>query len=75
MEKPGRNDPCLCGSGKKSKKCCEQPKAKKGFSATLIQGSASVGAKLSGLFQTSVSEKIVEKREERSLSEVVSITK
>ncbi len=21
-EKPGRNDPCLCGSGKKYKKCC-----------------------------------------------------
>jgi SEC-C motif-containing protein len=20
--KPGRNDPCICGSGKKSKKCC-----------------------------------------------------
>jgi hypothetical protein len=22
MAKPGRNDPCLCGSGKKYKKCC-----------------------------------------------------
>jgi preprotein translocase subunit SecA len=22
--KPGRNDPCPCGSGKKYKKCCEQ---------------------------------------------------
>jgi uncharacterized protein len=21
-EKPGRNDPCSCGSGKKYKKCC-----------------------------------------------------
>ena len=21
--KPGRNDPCLCGSGKKYKKCCD----------------------------------------------------
>jgi len=21
-KKPGRNDPCLCGSGKKYKKCC-----------------------------------------------------
>jgi preprotein translocase subunit SecA len=21
--KPGRNDPCTCGSGKKYKKCCE----------------------------------------------------
>ena len=25
MAKPGRNDPCHCGSGKKYKKCC-QPK-------------------------------------------------
>lgn len=22
---PGRNDPCLCGSGKKFKKCCMSP--------------------------------------------------
>lgn len=22
MNKPGRNDPCCCGSGKKFKKCC-----------------------------------------------------
>ena len=22
MKKPGRNQPCLCGSGKKFKKCC-----------------------------------------------------
>jgi len=22
QEKPGRNDPCPCGSGKKYKKCC-----------------------------------------------------
>ena len=23
--KVGRNDPCLCGSGKKSKRCCDGP--------------------------------------------------
>jgi len=23
MKKAGRNDPCVCGSGKKFKKCCE----------------------------------------------------
>lgn len=22
LKKPGRNDPCICGSGKKYKKCC-----------------------------------------------------
>ena len=26
--KPGRNDPCHCGSGKKYKKCCEAKEAK-----------------------------------------------
>jgi hypothetical protein len=32
MTKPGRNDPCPCGSGKKFKQCCWQntlPKKKK----------------------------------------------
>ena len=24
MSKPGRNDPCLCGSGKKYKQCCRE---------------------------------------------------
>ncbi len=24
-DKPGRNDPCVCGSGKKYKKCCGKP--------------------------------------------------
>ncbi|TXT20523.1 MAG: hypothetical protein FD134_2892, partial [Gallionellaceae bacterium] len=24
MSKPGRNDPCPCGSGKKYKHCCER---------------------------------------------------
>jgi hypothetical protein len=23
MKRPGRNEPCHCGSGKKYKKCCE----------------------------------------------------
>jgi uncharacterized protein YecA (UPF0149 family) len=22
LKKPGRNEPCTCGSGRKSKKCC-----------------------------------------------------
>ncbi len=29
MDKPGRNDPCPCGSGKKFKKCCEAKASKK----------------------------------------------
>lgn len=38
-KKPGRNDPCPCGSGKKYKACCmkqELPVAKKKFKATLL---------------------------------------
>lgn len=30
-KKPGRNDPCLCGSGKKYKKCCEEKYSRKGI--------------------------------------------
>jgi hypothetical protein len=37
MHKPGRNDPCPCGSGKKAKKCCGTPKDQKRFSATVIE--------------------------------------
>lgn len=36
MEKPGRNDPCVCGSGKKFKKCCERKMIGKRFMATKI---------------------------------------
>lgn len=37
-EKPGRNDPCPCGSGKKYKACCfKTPKGpKRKFSATVL---------------------------------------
>jgi hypothetical protein len=36
MQKIGRNDPCLCGSGKKYKKCCEYPTKLKQLRAQLI---------------------------------------
>ncbi|MFA6119208.1 MAG: SEC-C metal-binding domain-containing protein [Parachlamydiales bacterium] len=36
MEKTGRNDPCVCGSGKKFKKCCERKMIGKRFMATKI---------------------------------------
>jgi uncharacterized protein len=37
-DKPGRNDPCPCGSGKKYKACCFQKNipGKKKFSATQL---------------------------------------
>ena len=36
MQKTGRNDPCVCGSGKKFKKCCERKMIGKRFMATKI---------------------------------------
>ncbi len=42
--KPGRNDPCPCGSGKKFKQCCwlQNPTGKKKIKATLISGAKPV---------------------------------
>jgi hypothetical protein len=37
MKKPGRNDLCDCGSGKKFKKCCERKLIGKKFRATKIE--------------------------------------
>ena len=36
MAKPGRNDQCPCGSGRKFKKCCEQKTASRTQSRFLI---------------------------------------
>lgn len=36
MQKTGRNDPCVCGSGKKFKKCCERKMIGKRFMASKI---------------------------------------
>lgn len=44
MTKPGRNDPCPCGSGKKYKQCCwlqATPKKKK-LTAKVIPGTIKV---------------------------------
>jgi uncharacterized protein len=37
-DKPGRNDPCPCGSGKKHKNCCwgKPPLAKKKITASVM---------------------------------------
>lgn len=37
METPGRNDLCLCGSGKKFKKCCQNKMIGKKFMASKIE--------------------------------------
>ncbi len=48
MDKPGRNDPCPCGSGKKFKKCCEMRPIPKKINAQLLSGDGA--AKVSSLF-------------------------
>lgn len=39
-DKPGRNDPCSCGSGKKFKNCCflKNPTGKRIIKATILSG-------------------------------------
>lgn len=41
MKKTGRNDPCVCGSGKKFKKCCEAKMIGGRFMATKVDTQAS----------------------------------
>ncbi|MCX6986853.1 MAG: SEC-C metal-binding domain-containing protein [Chlamydiae bacterium] len=54
MSKPGRNDPCSCGSGEKFKKCCEKKIGLKKIQAHLIsdpsKGSANETMKISQSF-------------------------
>lgn len=50
MSKPGRNDPCPCGSGKKYKKCCwSKEQAKKGFEAKVVRSGS--GNTMGGIAQ------------------------
>ena len=49
MEKPNRNDPCPCGSGKKFKKCCELKTGSKKINAQVIS-TGSEASKVSSLF-------------------------
>lgn len=54
MAKIGRNDPCLCGSGKKYKKCCEPKEAAtRKLTAHKIEGEdlTKKASSISGLFQ------------------------
>lgn len=52
MQKPGRNDPCPCGSGKKYKKCHELDKPKKFqvMSSTVPEQTSNRTDKVSTLF-------------------------
>jgi hypothetical protein len=47
MSKPGRNDPCPCGSGKKYKKCClakDEQAALAAYTAATAAAAASAAA-------------------------------
>jgi hypothetical protein len=56
MKKPGRNDPCPCGSGKKFKKCCETTMLGGRFKASPADGQSASQIKktmgLTSLFQS-----------------------
>lgn len=60
MKKPGRNDPCPCGSGKKFKKCCESQMLGGRFKATKVESESAPliqkVAGLSSLFQERLAE-------------------
>ncbi|MFZ2525458.1 MAG: SEC-C metal-binding domain-containing protein, partial [Candidatus Ferrigenium altingense] len=45
MKKPGRNDPCPCGSGKKYKQCCQS------HAAAPMEGARSMGMNVSDAIQ------------------------
>ena len=50
MSKPGRNDPCPCGSGKKFKKCCGLGVQKKKLNASVISSGANpLGSRIGSL--------------------------
>mgnify|MGYP003577966593 FL=1 len=54
MSKPGRNDACPCGSGKKFKKCCETKESRSGSRLLLLAvGGAILGALILGITQFS----------------------
>jgi uncharacterized protein YecA (UPF0149 family) len=58
MKKQGRNDPCICGSGKKFKKCCENQMLAGRFKASCLDAKSDPQihkiAGLSSLFQTAL---------------------
>ena len=48
MAKPGRNDLCPCGSGRKYKKCCERTAARSNL-MLIVVGGAIVAAIVAGI--------------------------
>ncbi|MCI5052628.1 MAG: SEC-C domain-containing protein [Simkaniaceae bacterium] len=62
MTKPGRNDPCPCGSGKKYKKCCGAKQGpKKIYASVLSNSNDRVSSLLSSISTSSASANALEK--------------
>ncbi|NGX35096.1 MAG: hypothetical protein K1060chlam1_01464 [Candidatus Anoxychlamydiales bacterium] len=55
MKKTGRNDPCVCGSEKKFKKCCERKMIGKKFMATKIE-TPKTTSNIASFFQRQISQ-------------------
>jgi hypothetical protein len=51
MSKPGRNDACTCGSGRKYKKCCAMKEQRTSSMLLLAVGGAVLAAIIIGLVQ------------------------
>lgn len=60
MKKTGRNDPCVCGSGKKFKKCCESKMIGGRFMATKVDTASAAQIKktmnMTSLFNSRLAE-------------------
>ena len=52
MNKPGRNDPCHCGSGKKYKKCCQDNPSSHSPAQALGQGTGAIKYSVKGVTPT-----------------------
>ena len=70
MKKTGRNDPCVCGSGKKFKKCCERKMIGKKFMATKIE-TMPTNSNISSFFQRKITQ-VNTKDTEKKASEIPS---
>ncbi len=55
MKKTGRNDPCVCGSGKKFKKCCERKMIGKKFMASKIETPKTI-SNIASFFQRQITQ-------------------
>jgi SEC-C motif len=68
MKKTGRNDPCVCGSGKKFKKCCERKMIGKRFMASKIEPPKTTSS-ISSFFQNRITKVISNEKQIEKLAQ------